>query len=206
MGSTIVAALLLISSVLGLPRNSAGKNAFIIEMENSCVAYVNTKIRFSIETRFKCSSYYLLHVPGVQVSPSRATRYVGDTVRLNCSDPASEDSLNWIHDVSRFIEANIYLHFWDGRFHWLWTWWETQCWSGWQFWILWPSDQTSLGGWRWNLHLQTRRWWISGDWTDHHRSVVCVNMSLLFSLFFIFEIIHMFIYFIISSTFNRANI
>ena len=34
----------------------------------------------------------------MEVSPSRATRYVGDTVRLNCSDTSSRDSLNWIHE------------------------------------------------------------------------------------------------------------
>ena len=54
-------------------------------------------IMLSIETRFKFSSFYFFHFSGVQVSPSRATRYGGDTVRLNCSDPSSEDSLNWIH-------------------------------------------------------------------------------------------------------------
>ena len=40
------------------------------------------------------------HVSGLQVSPIRATRYVGDSVRLNCSD-SLVDSLHWIHHGSQ---------------------------------------------------------------------------------------------------------
>ena len=44
---------------------------------------------------------------GLQVSPGRATRFIGDTVRLNCSDPT--ESLNWIHQgVNTEESAYIY--------------------------------------------------------------------------------------------------
>ena len=62
----------------------------------------------TISTFLSCVLGFLANSSGLKVSPSRATRYIGDTVRLNCSDSRT-DSLNWIHG-SFGSHGRTYIH------------------------------------------------------------------------------------------------